>query len=323
MCTAVSFIDKHHLFGRTLDLEYHYNETVTITPRRYPITIRHAGLLDQHYAIIGIATVAESQPLYYDAANEMGLCMAGLNFPGCACYHPVSDRAVNIASFELIPWILGQCQSVKEAVKLLEQVNLADINFSADMPATTLHWILADREQCVVIEPLADGLSLVENPVRVMTNSPTLDKHLFNLNNHMSICTEPPSNRFAPSLDMSAYSRGMGGIGLPGDMSSSSRFVRVAFTLHNSVCGQGEYEQVNQFFRILGSVFQPRGCTKANGGFVMSIYTSCCNADKGIYYFSTYENPSVHCVDMHRIDLDGNSPVSYPMFHSFEPLALN
>ncbi len=323
MCTAVSFTGNHHLFGRTLDLEHHYDETVTITPRHYPITTRHAGRLDKHYAIIGIATVMNDCPLYYDAANETGLCMAGLNFPRCACYHPVRDGAVNIASFELIPWILGQCQSVDEAVKLLMQMNITDTGFSADMQATALHWMLADRNRCVVIEPLADCLSVVENPVRVMTNSPTLDKHLFNLNNHMGIGTEPSANRFASSIGMSEYSRGMGGIGLPGDMSSSSRFVRAAFTLHNSVCGQSRQEQVVQFFRILGSVFQPRGCVKAGDGYVMSIYTSCCDADEGIYYFSTYENPSVYCVDMHHTDLDGMIPVSYPVFHPFEPLALN
>jgi len=323
MCTAVSYINNHHLFGRTLDLEHHYSETVSVMPRRYPIVTRHSETLSEHYALIGMASEAEGVPLFYDAVNEHGLCMAALNFPGCACYLPVSQEAENIASFELMPWILGQCRSVTEAENMLRKINVTDTSFSDELPSTPLHWMLADKERCVAIEPLAGGLAVTENPVRVMTNSPTIDKHFFYLSNYMGLSCEPAVNRFAQNLELVPCSRGMGGMGLPGDMSSSSRFVRAAFALHNSVCGDSHAESVSQFFRILGSVIQPRGCVKAENGYVASVYASCCDADSGIYYFSTYDNPAVYCVDMHRENPDGCACSCYPVFHDFAPVAIN
>ncbi|MDE7303119.1 MAG: linear amide C-N hydrolase, partial [Oscillospiraceae bacterium] len=108
------------------------------------------------------------------------------------------------------------------------------------------------------------------------------------------------------------YSRGMGALGLPGDLSSQSRFVRVAFVKMNSVSGDSEAESVSQFFHILGSVDQQRGCCDVGEGkFEITLYTSCCNADKGIYYYTTYNNHQITAVDMHRENLDGSSIVCY------------
>ncbi len=322
MCTAVSYKGSRHLFGRTLDLEYHYGEQVMITPRNSPIVTRHAGEQRQHYAIIGIAECVSGHPLYYDAVNEHGLCMAGLNFPGCTFYHPIREGETNIASFELIPWVLGQCRSAAEASGLLEKVSICETGFSDELPATPLHWMLADGEECIVIEPMEGGVSLTRNPVRVMTNSPSFDKHLFNLNNYLGVSCEPAANSFAEGLELQQYSRGMGGLGLPGDYSSSSRFVRAAFALHNSICPESSGEVV-QFFHILDTVAQPRGCVRVMDGHVCSVYSSCCDAQSGIYYLKTYDNPTVYCVDMHRENIDGDTPVGYPVFHDFTPVPLN
>ena len=107
----------------------------------------------------------------------------------------------------------------------------------------------------------------------------------------------------------------MGALGLPGDLSSQSRFVRAAFTKLNSVSGDSEGESVSQFFHILGSVEQQRGCCLAGEGkYEITIYTSCCNADRGIYYYTTYENSQITAVDVHREELDGESLARYPMF---------
>ena len=105
----------------------------------------------------------------------------------------------------------------------------------------------------------------------------------------------------------------MGAIGLPGDLSSQSRFVRVAFTKMNSVCGEGEKESVSQFFHILGSVDQQRGCcVLEDGKCEITLYTSCCNASKGIYYYTTYDNHQITGVDMHRENLVGEDLIHYP-----------
>ena len=149
-------------------------------------------------------------------------------------------------------------------------------------------------------------------------NNPPFDYQLFHLNNFSSLTADPPENRFCPQLELNLYSRGMGALGLPGDWSSTSRFVKAAFTRMNSVCGELEEESVSQFFHILGSVWQQKGCVRMerDDGKVVyekTIYSSCCNATKGIYYYITYDNSCIMAVDMHKENLDGDTLVSYPL----------
>ena len=124
MCTAATYKTKDFYFGRTLDYEFSYGDEVTITPRNYPFSFCSMGLMKRHYAIIGMAYVTDNYPLYYDAINEKGLGMAGLNFVGNADYKEPAQDKDNLAQFEFIPWILGQCSTVKEAKTLLEKINL-------------------------------------------------------------------------------------------------------------------------------------------------------------------------------------------------------
>ena len=119
MCTAVTFKGKDHYFGRNLDLEYSYKESVTITPRDYPFYFRKVPTISKHYAMIGMAVVSNGYPLYYDATNEHGLSIASLNFPGNAVYYPEVEKADNITPFELIPWLLCQCKNVPDSKSLL------------------------------------------------------------------------------------------------------------------------------------------------------------------------------------------------------------
>lgn len=313
MCTAVSFFPGDHYFGRNLDLEYALEESVTITPRNYPLYFAEARSLRSHYAFIGIATVAEGYPLYYDATNEAGLSMAALNFPGNAVYLPTTDVKDNIAPFELIPWILGQCKTVAEARALLERINVINLPFSEKYPLTPLHWIIADRETTIVAEPVESGLVLYKNPVGVLTNNPPFPYHLQNLCNFLNLTAEEPENRFSLNLDLKPYSRGMGAFGLPGDLSSASRFVRAAFVKSNSQCANTENASVNQFFHILESVAMQRGCVSISGNYEITVYASCCNTTAGIYYYKTYENSGLTAVSLFREDLDGKHPVSYPL----------
>ena len=278
MCTAATYKTKDFYFGRTLDYEFSYGDEITITPRNYPFHFRHSDKApDSHYAIIGMAHVAGDYPLYYDAINEKGLGMAGLNFVGNAVYaEPVSDKE-NVAQFEFIPWILSQCATLKEARQRLSTMNLTNTQFSENFPCAQLHWILADASGCLVIESMQDGL-------------PPFPQQMFQLNNYQSLSPRQPENTFAPGLELQSYSRGMGALGLPGDLSSASRFAKVAFTKMNSRSGDSELESVSQFFHILG-----------------------CNTTKGIYYYTTYENHQINAVDMHRENLDTTVLIRYPV----------
>lgn len=333
MCTAATYKTKDFYFGRTLDNEFSYGEEVTVTPRNYVFNFRNAGTVKNHYAIIGMAHISEGYPLYYEGVNEKGLGMAGLNFVGNACYSHVvmkTDDAAegkveaeeresvntkdNVALFEFIPWILGQCASVREARTFLERINITNEKFRSDMPVAQLHWIIADRSEAITVESVKAGLRVYDNPVGVLTNNPPFDEQIFQLNNYMHLSPKQPENAFSQELDLKTYSKGMGALGLPGDLSSQSRFVRAAFVKMNSVSGISEGESVNQFFHILGSVDNQRGCCIGDGGeYETTIYTSCCNADKGIYYYTTYGNHQITAVDMYEENLDGDRLAAYPL----------
>jgi choloylglycine hydrolase len=314
MCTAITYSTQDHYFGRNLDLEFSYHEEVTITPRNFPFAFRCKNTIGQHYALIGMAFVVDNYPLYYDAINEKGLGMAGLNFPGNADYKNECPDADNIAPFEFIPWILCQCASVAEARELLSRINLVDISFSSELPLSPLHWMIADQKEAIVVESVKEGLKVHDNPVGVMTNNPPFDKQLFFLSNYMNLSPEPARNAFAKEIGLEEYSRGMGAIGLPGDLSSASRFAKAAFTRMNAVSGSSEAESVSQFFHILGSVEQQRGCVHlGNHKYEITIYSSCCNMDKGIYYYRTYENPQVTAVKLFAEDLSGKELFRYPL----------
>lgn len=314
MCTAATYKTNDFYFGRTLDYEFSYGDEVTVMPRNYPLKFRAAVGLEKHYAVIGMAHVAGDYPLFYDAINEKGLGMAGLNFVGNAYYRDETEGEDNVAQFEFIPWILARCATLDEARALLENVNITNTPFSDKLPTAQLHWIIADRSGAITVESVKEGIKIYDNPVGVLTNNPPFDEQMFRLNDYMHLSPKSPANLFSDKLKLNTYSRGMGGLGLPGDLSSQSRFVRVAFTKMNSVSGASENESVSQFFHILGSVDQQRGCCEVDGGkYEITLYTSCCNADKGIYYYTTYENHQITAVDMHKEDLNGTLLARYPL----------
>lgn len=314
MCTAATYQTKDFYMGRTLDYEFSYGEEITVTPRNYPFDFRYNGIKKSHYAIIGMAHIADNYPLYYDAVNEKGLGMAGLNFVGNACYGKVSEKGVNVAQFEFIPWILSQCATLSEARTLLSKINLTGTPYNEYYMSAQLHWIIADKSGAITVESVEDGLKIYENPVGVLTNNPTFDRQMFSLNNYMNLSPKQPKNLFSDKLELNTYSRGMGAIGLPGDLSSNSRFVRAAFTKLNSVSGESEEESVGQFFHIMGSVDQQKGCCEVSDGkYEITIYTSCWNASKGIYYYTTYTNHQINAVDMYRENIDGDKLIHYPM----------
>lgn len=314
MCTAITFKANNHYFGRTLDLEYSYNETVTVTPRNYPFSFTNGRKNNHHYAIIGMATVMNNYPLYYEATNEKGLSMAGLNFPDNAKYFPKKENKDNIAPFEFIPWVLTQCKDISEVKKLLNNLNLTDISFSKSLPNSPLHWIIADKAESVTVESTAEALKIYDNSIGVLTNNPPFPYHLLHLSTFMNLSPCPQKNQLSDKIELKSFTRGSGAIGLPGDNSSQSRFVKVSFNKLNAATFETEEENVEQFFHILSSVEQIKGTVKTDeGNDVKTVYTSCCNTDTGIYYYTTYGNRSITGVDMYKSELDSAELVNYQL----------
>lgn len=307
MCTAVSYQTRQHYFGRNLDLERGYGEGVVITPRKYPFQFRYAAPYDQHYALIGMAAVAENYPLYFEATNEKGLSMAGLNFPENAFYEAYTHGKENVAPFELIPYLLGRCGTVGEVKERLDAVNVVNCSFSDQLPVSPLHWLISDRECSVVLECTRDGQKIYDDPFGVLTNNPTFDFHVNNMNNYMGLHEGLQSNTLSAALPLENFSLGLGAVGLPGDFSSSSRFVKTVFVKEKSVCDGSEEESVNQFFHILQAAAMPKGCVMTQSGeYEYTRYSSCCNTDTQVYYYKTYENSTIRSVDLHAVQLDGS-----------------
>lgn len=313
MCTAMSVTVDCNYFGRNLDFELSFGEKVIITTRNFEFSFRNGKTIKKHFAIIGMGIEIENFPLYFDATNEKGLSIAGLNFPGNAKYMDKKDDVDNVASFEFIPWILTQCETVKDACRLLEEINISNEAFNEKLAPSPLHWIVADKMEAVVVEQTKDGLKVFRNSAGVLTNNPTFDMQMFNLTNYMSTTAEETKNVFSDKIDLKPYSRGMGGIGLPGDLSSASRFVKTSFLKLNSVFGKTEQEIINQFFHILYSVYQIRGTVKVGDAYEITHYTSCCNTDKGIYYYTTYNNSQINAVSLFAEDLESNKLICHDL----------
>ncbi len=299
MCTCINFKSKDNYFGRNLDLEYRFNEKVVITPRNYEFKLKNKSVIKTKYSIIGMAMVVDNYPLYAEASNEKGLSMAGLYFPSNACFFSEDNTKLSLAPYELIPYFLGLFTKVSEIRDSLNNLVITNTPFNNDLPVSDLHWMISDKEECIVLEQTKDGLKIYDNPIGVLTNNPPFDYHLMNINNYINLTPYYGKINFSDKINLKEYGQGMGAIGLPGDNSPASRFIRASFTKLNSVCNEDEESSVTQFFHILDSVSMVRGSTvtKENKNDITT-YSSCINIDKGIYYYKTYNNNQISAIRM-------------------------
>ena len=296
MCTVITLVKNGLFFGRNMDIDYDPGLKIVAMPREFPLTTKRAGALLKHYAIIGAARVEDGYPLYAEACNEKGLCMAGLNFPFNAKY---ADRAekenIAVTPYELIPYVLGKCADITEARKLFENTEML----------APLHWIVADRSGSFVIERTDKGVSLYDDPCGVLTNNPPFPSHLENIERYKTLSVENSKNTCS-RVDYSTFSEGEGALGLPGDFSSPSRFVKAWFCLKNSVCGESMTEKVAQTFRILNAVAMTKGSVVTRSGNLdQTTYSCCIDAENAVYYYKTYDGLNVNCVRIN--DTDGST----------------
>lgn len=299
MCTCINFKTKDNYFGRNLDLEYRFNEKVVITPRNYEFKLKNGSVINTKYSIIGMATVSDDYPLYAEASNEKGLSIAGLYFPNNAYYFDNDDNKLSLAPYELIPYFLGMYSSIKEIKELILNLNITNVPFSDKYPISDLHWMVSDSNECIVIEQMKDGLKVYENPYGVLTNNPPFHYHLTNITNYRNLTPNYVESRFSDKISLGQYGQGMGALGLPGDNTPTSRFVRAGFNKLNSVSEDDELSSVTQFFHILDSVSMVKGSTITKEGKCdITTYSSCINTNKGIYYYKTYTNNQITAVKM-------------------------
>ncbi len=311
MCTAMFWKGSGSYFGRNLDIEKSFGEEVVFVPKNFSFDFPVS--LKSRFAMVGIGIVKNGYPLFYDGMNEKGLAIAGLRFKDAGYSLEISEKS--IAPYQIIPFLLSGCENCREAREALETVSIAKMDFSGEYPCAPLHWMISDKNESLTVECTEIGTRIYENTPGILTNMPSFDIQLFNLNNFINLTPMHPENRFSDCLKVHIYSRGMGAIGLPGDMSSMSRFVRGAFVKLNSNKNfSDEAEEKSQFFHMLYSVYQPKGCTMLeNGDEEYTLYTSCYNLNKCELTYTTYNNWGFNVYDMKSEDCEGDTLVNYPL----------
>ncbi|WP_297565345.1 choloylglycine hydrolase [uncultured Faecalibaculum sp.] len=318
MCTSVLYKNgSYSYFGRNLDLQYAMGNQVMVTPRNLPLKFRNGMEFKEHPAMVGMALSPDGEyPLYFEAMNEYGVGIAGLNFPKLAVYKKEIEegKSIGLASFELIPYLLCTCKSVADLKKELAKITVLDTSFSAQYQASPLHWLMADKDSSIVVEPLEEGLVVHDDTLNCLTNVPEYPAQYYNFCKYQNLTGKYPVNRITPDVDLDIYCSGLGSSGLPGGVDSMSRFVRVGFTLNNSVAKETDEDTLTQFFHIMQSVAMARGTNEEPGNlWEVTHYTSGCNLATQDFYWTTYGNQQINGLHVQDLNLDGDKLIIYPV----------
>lgn len=314
MCTGVRFSDDNGnmYFGRNLDWSTGYGQKVVLTPRGYSYKSAFLGeMKPQHGAIIGMAIVVENTPLYFDCANEAGLAVAGLNFPGYASYAPEAiDGKTNVAAYEFPLWLVMNFKTVDEAEKALRNVAIVAKPINEQFPVSQLHFIIGDAKRSIVVEYTANGMEIYHNDVDVLTNQPGYGWHKENLRNYLNLFPQMPKEVKWRGTRMTAFGSGSLMRGIPGDYYSPSRFVRVAYLNTHYPVKSTEEENVSRLFHTLTGVAMIDGAAEmGDGKSELTIYTGGYSSATKTYYYNTYENPQIISVAMNDHNLDSSELV--------------
>ena len=311
MCTGVRFSDDkgNMYFGRNLDWSTGYGQKVVVTPRGYSYNAAFLGeMKSKQGAIIGMAIIEENTPLYFDCANESGLAIAGLNFPGYAQYEPEAvDGKTNVAAYEFPLWVVMNFATVAEAKKALSGVAIVAKPINDKFPVSELHFIIGDGKESIVVEYTASGMEVFDNKVDILTNQPGYGWHEENLRNYMNLFPQMPKEVKWRKAEMKAFGSGSLMRGLPGDYYSPSRFVRVAYLNTHYPVKSTEEENVSRLFHTLTGVAMIDGAAEmGDGNPEITVYTGGYSAAAKTYYYSTYEDPAIVSVKMADFDLDSS-----------------
>ncbi|MDM1003954.1 choloylglycine hydrolase [Clostridium perfringens] len=317
MCTGLALETKDglHLFGRNMDIEYSFNQSIIFIPRNFKcVNKSNKKELTTKYAVLGMGTIFDDYPTFADGMNEKGLGCAGLNFPVYVSYSKEDiEGKTNIPVYNFLLWVLANFSSVEEVKEALKNANIVDIPISENIPNTTLHWMISDiTGKSIVVEQTKEKLNVFDNNIGVLTNSPTFDWHVANLNQYVGLRYNQVPEFKLGDQSLTALGQGTGLVGLPGDFTPASRFVRVAFLRDAMIKNDKDSIDLIEFFHILNNVAMVRGSTRTiEEKSDLTQYTSCMCLEKGIYYYNTYENNQISAIDMNKENLDGNEIKTY------------
>lgn len=302
MCTGIRFTDSdgNMYFGRNLDWSTSYGERIVVVPQGFWIRSEFSDGAPAAHAVIGMGIVFEDYPLYFDCGNDAGLAVAGLNFPGYACYQdgPVAGRT-NVAAYEFPLWVAANFTTVDEVETALANTAIVAKPVSDNLGVSLLHWIIGDGTRSIVVEYMRDGMHIHHDLVDTLANQPTFDWHMENLRTFITATGDLPDSASWRDATLSPFGSGAGMRGIPGDYYSPSRFAKAAFLNAHYPVKDNEAENVSRLFHTLGNVSMVDGAAMmSNGIYERTLYTGCFSARTGTYYYSTYDDPALRCASL-------------------------
>ncbi len=282
MCTALTLASPSFLFGRNLDLVGNFGERGLFVSPKYPLRFSSGEIMNEHPSMLGIGARGGDFPLFAEAISSAGLAVAGLNYPGLACFSPKGQ----VAQYEFIAYVLAHYKKAEEAASAIKGMLINDHPFAPKMGPAPLHYLVSDAHSSFVIEQEKDGMHVYPNPYGILTNSPGFCIQKANLDGFSQLRNSYVKGPYA--------GLGYGAVGLPGDNSPLSRFVRLNFYKKHLVDFQTLDMELVAFFHLLSSVRVVEGSTlDENGQAEETIYSSCYEVEDMRLFVQTKDSLSV------------------------------
>lgn len=310
-CSSFSLetLDQKHLLGRTYDMFGNLDgNKIAFTPRGHKINLeieQESNIIESKYSFLGMAVLGLYSPIMVDGINEKGLMAALLNYPSYAIYNTQPDNnEVDVHPAFFLNYLLSQCKSIEEVVKQVRGLNLTDEKvFGKEMK---VHYILTDSTgETIIIEPDQEGLVVHRDTIGVLTNSPNYLWHKTNLNNYVGVTNIHKLPQTIVNYEINGFGEGVGGgFGLPGDYSSPSRFIRMAFLKEFAVKAKSEIDGITKMFHNFAAVDIPEGILKESKDKEHYEQTLCISAmcsESLTYYFAPSTNRRISAIPLANI----------------------
>lgn len=303
MCTAMMTKSQAGtvFFGRTMDFSHPLDPEFYLIPKNYSWSnISGTHKIKNRFRVLGIGQDITSVILT-DGVNEQGFAAAALYFPGFSHYESQPSKTSSgpvITSVEFVKFLLGLCSDTKEAVSLLKEIQIVGFKDPITNSVAPLHWIIADsRGNCLTIENMEDGLHIMQNPIGVLSNSPNFSWHMTNLRNYMNLSPVQKEENLWNSMALTPFGQGAGAIGLPGDFTPPSRFIRCAYLKSHTLFPKQQSKALSACFHVMENLSIPKGVVMtAQASADYTQYTAFIDLNHCCYFYKTYDNSEIRSV---------------------------
>lgn len=318
-CTGITLKAKDGsvVFGRTLEFAHKMDSEVIVIPRNMKIignTSTGEDGLQWNSKFAATGANFDNTPVIIDGINEKGLSCGLFYFPGFAEYQSVveSDKSKTIAPWQFATWILTNFESVSEVKEHLPEIKVANVVFKKWDFIPPMHSIVTDAKgNSIVIEYIEGKLNIYDNEYGVITNSPSFDWMTTNVRNYLNLSPNNVSEKTLAGQKLKPFGEGSGMVGIPGDFTPPSRFIRALYYSMASLMCDKSKETALQAFHILNNFDIPMGTVRSEHGEVTDYdwtqWTAVHDLDKKDYYYKTEGNSRIRVVNLMKCNLNAEN----------------